>query len=276
MKFPVAFILSAVMVMSAVTASAQRLKGASTPLGPDEQPIYTWYGIYLGPSFNSQGGTFTTSCDCDFTGGAGTGLVAGAIIEHRFRSGLTIGTLVGYEGRGISGRFREIEGVDVASSSGRTYKVPVTYLNEATLSFDMVTMNPYVKSELFGNLFGRAGLSVGYVVSSDLTHTKSLLTPTLTLPDGELAEVRFGENGSGTSTIENGSYADLSSFQIGGTISAGYEIPLVYSKRPWGVDATAVLVPVIQYFLPISQLSLNRGDLRVSTFQFMVELRFNL
>ncbi|MFN6135460.1 MAG: hypothetical protein ACK475_04215 [Bacteroidota bacterium] len=276
MRIPSLLVLSALIALSAVGASAQRLKGSSTPLGPDEKPIYTWYGLYVGPSFNSQGGTFATSCDCDFTGGAGTGLVAGLMVEHRFRSGLTIGTLVGYEGRGISGRFREVEGVVQTSPTGQSYNVPITFLNEATLSFDMVSFNPYVKSSLVGNLFGRAGLSLGYVVSSDLTHTKSLQTPRVTLPDGEVADVVFGENGSGSVTLENGPYADLSSFQIGGTISAGYEIPLARDRRPWGMDVTAVLVPVVQYFIPVTQLSLNNGDLRVSTLQFMLEFRYNL
>lgn len=276
MRIPALLILSAIIAHSAVDASAQRLKGSSTPLGPDEKPTYTWYGLYVGPSFNSQGGKFTTSCDCDFTGGAGTGLVAGLMVEHKFRSGLTVGALLGYEGRGISGRFREVEGVVQTSPSGRSYNVPITFLNEATLSFDLLTFNPYVKTSLFGNLFGRAGLSMGYVVSSDLTHTKSLLTSRVTLPDGELADVVFGENGSGSVTLENGPFKDLSSFQIGGTISAGYEIPLARDRRPWGMDVTAVLVPVVQYFIPVTQLSLNTGDLRVSTFQFMLEFRYNL
>jgi hypothetical protein len=276
MRIPALLILSAIIAHSAVDASAQRLKGSSTPLGPDEKPTYTWYGLYIGPSFNSQGGKFTTSCDCDFTGGAGTGLVAGLMVEHKFRSGLTVGALLGYEGRGISGRFREVEGVVQTSPSGQSYNVPITFLNEATLSFDLLTFNPYVKTSLFGNLFGRAGLSMGYVVSSDLTHTKSLLTSRVTLPDGELADVVFGENGSGSVTLENGPFKDLSSFQIGGTISAGYEIPLARDRRPWGMDVTAVLVPVVQYFIPVTQLSLNNGDLRVSTLQFMLEFRYNL
>jgi hypothetical protein len=198
------------------------------------------------------------------------------MVEHKFRSGLTVGALLGYEGRGISGRFREVEGVVQTSPSGQSYNVPITFLNEATLSFDLLTFNPYVKTSLFGNLFGRAGLSMGYVVSSDLTHTKSLLTSRVTLPDGELADVVFGENGSGSVTLENGPFKDLSSFQIGGTISAGYEIPLARDRRPWGMDVTAVLVPVVQYFIPVTQLSLNTGDLRVSTFQFMLEFRYNL
>ena len=276
MRIALSVILTALVVAASPTMNAQRLKGASTPLGPDEKPIYTWYGAYVGPSFNSQGGRFTTSCDCDFTGGAGSGLAAGLMVEHQFRSGVTIGGLIGYEGRGISGRFREIEGVQQTSSSGRTYNVPITFLNEATLSFDMLSINPYVKTHLAGGLFGRAGVSVGYVLSSDLSHVKTLQTNTVTLPDGEVADVRFGEDGSGSVTLENGPYADLSAFQIGSVIAAGYEIPLARAIRPWGTAVTAVLVPVVQYFLPVTQLSLNNGDLRVSTLQFMLEFRYNL
>jgi len=276
MRIAFTVILSAILVATSTSLYAQRLKGSSTPLGPDEKPVYTWYGAYLGPSFNSQGGQFRTSCDCEFSGGAGTGLVAGFVVEHQFRSGIAIGGLIGYEGRGISGRFREIEGVQQTSSNGQVYNVPITFLNEATLSFDMLSINPYVKTHLLGNLFGRAGLSVGYVLTSDLSHVKTLQTRTVTLPDGETADVRFGEDGSGSVTLENGPYADLSTLQIGGVLAAGYEIPLARTMRPWGSAVTAVLVPVVQYFLPVTQLSLNNGDLRVSTLQFMLEFRYNL
>ena len=270
---PVCF---AVLLLAGATVYGQRLKGASTPLGPDEQPIYTWYGIYVGPSFNSQGGSFVTGCDCPFTGGAGTGMVAGAVIEHQFRSGLVIGGLIGYEGRGISGRFREQEGVQQTSPSGRVYTVPITFLNEATLSFHMITLNPYAKHQLWGNLFGRAGLSAGYVVTSDLKHTKTLETKSTVFPDGEVADVVFGENGSGSVTLEDGPYKNLSSLQLGATLSAGFDIPLAHAKRPWGMDVSAVLVPIIQFYQPFTQLSLNGGDLRVSTLQFLLEFRYNL
>lgn len=266
----------AVLLLEGTAVYGQRLKGSSTPLGPDEQPVYTWYGAYIGPSFNSQGGTFVTDCDCPFTGGAGSGMVAGAVIEHQFRSGLVIGGLIGYEGRGISGRFREQEGVQQASPTGRVYTVPITFLNEATLTFHMVSLNPYAKYHLWGNFFGRAGLSAGYVVSSDLAHTKTLETTTTVFPDGEIADVVFGENGSGSVTLENGPYKNLSSLQLGATLSAGYEIPLAREKRPWGRDVSAVLVPIVQLFQPFTQLSLNGDDLRVSTLQFLLEFRYNL
>ena len=271
-----AMIALAMLVSSGTALHGQRLKGASTPLGPDEQPIYTWYGVYVGPSFNSQGGTFVTDCDCAFTGGAGSGMVAGAVIEHQLRSGLTIGGLIGYEGRGITGRFREQEGVDQTSPSGRVYSVPLTFQNEATLSFHMLSINPYVKYHVSGRLFGRAGISAGYVVASDLVHTKTLETKTTVFPDGEVADVVFGENGSGTVTLENGQYKNLSSLQLGATLAAGYEIVLGRSKRPWGMDVSAVLVPVVQLFQPITQLSVDGGQLRVSTLQFLLEFRYNL
>lgn len=271
-----AMIAFTLLVSTSSVIYGQRLKGASTPLGPDEQPIYTWYGVYVGPSFNSQGGTFVTDCNCAFTGGAGSGMVAGVVIEHQLRSGLTIGGLVGYEGRGITGRFREQEGVEQTSPTGRVYTVPLTFQNEATLSFQMLSVNPYVKYHLAGRLFGRAGISAGYVVASDLTHTKTLETKTTVFPDGEVADVFFGENGSGTVTLENGPYKDLSSLQLGVTLASGYEIVLGRSKRPWGMDVSAVLVPIVQVFQPITQLSVDGGQLRVSTLQFLLEFRYNL
>lgn len=266
----------AFLLFAGSTVYGQRLKGASTPLGPDEQPIYTWYGAYVGPSFNSQGGTYVTDCNCPFTGGAGSGMVAGLVIEHQFRNGLVLGGLLGYEGRGITGRFREREGVQQTSPSGGVYTVPITFTNEATLSFHMLSVNPYVKHHLWGHLFGRVGLSAGYVVSSDLKHTKTLETKSTVFPDGEVADVVFGENGSGTVTLEDGPYKNLSSIQLGATLSTGYEIPLSRAKRPWGMDVSAVLVPIIQIYQPFTQLSLNGSDLRVSTLQFLMEFRYNL
>lgn len=266
----------AILLLDGTAVYGQRLKGASTPLGPDEKPIYTWYGVYVGPSINSQGGTFVTDCNCPFTGGAGTGMVAGLVIEHQFRSGVTIGGLIGYEGRGIVGRFRERESVNQTSPAGRVYAVPISFLNEATLSFDMVSLNPYVKHDIWGRLFGRAGLSVGYVFGSDIMHTKSLASSTVTFPDGEVGDVSFGENGDGSVTLENGPYKGLSKLQLGATLATGYEIPLARAKRPWGMDVAAVLVPILQVFQPFTNLSLDGSDVRVSTLQFMLEFRYNL
>ena len=263
-------------LLSIGSIEAQIIKGSGTPLGPNSDPTYSWLGVYVGPSFNSQGGTFVTDCDCPFTGGAGSGLVAGVMFEHQFRSGLALGALVGYEGRGITGRFRQIDTLTVTSSTGVERRINAMFRHEATLSFDMVTLNPYVKYRIAGRLFGRAGLSMGYVFNSDLVHSVTLdENATRTLNDGETADIRLGENG--VTVFDNGSYKSLSSFQVGATLAAGYEIPLVRrARQAWGTYASAVLMPVIQVYQPITQLSVDGGELRVSMFQVMLEFRYNL
>lgn len=270
--------IAVVLIPSALHAQQKKkIVGSSTPLAPDEKPTSMWFGGYIGPTFASQGGTFTTACDCDFTGGAGTGLAVGLMFEDKTTSKIIIGGQLGYDSRGLTGRFREIEGSEQTSPSGRTYQVPIQFLNEASLSLGVVSASAYAKYAFLGPVYGRVGLNAGYVVASSLVHTKTLESKTVTFPNGELANVFIPGSSNGVVTVQDGPVADLNALQLGMIGALGVDIPIRRVDRKFGPPAvTTYLSPVIQYNYPISTISAQGNNFQLRQLQFFLELRHNL
>lgn len=268
----------AAMLPSVVHAQQKKkIVGSSTPLAPDEKPTSMWFGGYIGPTFASQGGTFTTSCNCEFTGGAGTGLAVGLMVEDKTTSKIIIGGQLGYDSRGLTGRFREIEGSQQTSPSGRTYTVPIQFLNEAAIDLGVVSASAYAKYLFLGQIYGRLGVNAGYVVSSSLVHTKTLETKTVTFPNGELANVFIPGSKDGVVTVQDGAVTNLNPLQIGLIGAIGIDIPVRRVERKFGPPAvTTYLSPVIQYNYPISTISAQGNNFQLRQLQFFLELRHNL
>ncbi len=254
----------AVLVVAQVGAWAQVNVLDSDPIAARKRLVYSQIGGFVGLGANSQGGTIVTGCNCEFTGGGGAGLLVGAQFERLTRSTFTWGMTLGYEGRSVTGQFREIEGVPQTSPAGRTFTVPVTFLNEANVSLAVLTATPYVKYHFFERFYARLGVSVGYVVSSSLEHTKTLETTEVTFPDGETASVSLPDAPDGTYTVENGPVADLQPLQLGIVPGVGLDIRL--SKKMF-------LSPVVQYMLPLTSISAQGTGFSVRSFQFSLEVR---
>lgn len=270
-------LVTAVTVGDLAAQQKKKIVGSSTPLAPDEKPTSTWFGAYVGPTFASQGGTFTTACDCDFTGGAGTGFVGGLMFEDKTTSKIIIGGQLGYDARGLTGRFREIEGSQQTSPSGRTYLVPIEFLNEASIDLDVISASVYAKYLFLGPVYGRVGATAGYVVSSSLVHTKALQTQTVTFPNGELANVALPGARDGVVTVQDGPVPDLNPFQMGLIGAIGVEIPVRRVERKFGPPAvTTYLSPVIQYHFPITNITAQGNSFQLRQMQFFLELRHNI
>ena len=272
--------LFTVLALVPTTMQAQQKKkivGSSTPLAPDEKPTSMWFGGYVGPTFASQGGTFTTNCNCEFSGGAGTGFAVGLIIEDKTTSKIIIGGQLGYDTRGLTGRFREIEGSQQTSPSGRTYTVPIQFFNEASLSLDVLSASAYAKYAFLGPVYARVGANAGYVVGSSLIHTKSLETKTVTFPNGEVANVTIPGATDGMVTVQDGPVAELNPLQLGLIGAIGLEIPIRKVERKFAPPAvTTYLSPVIQYQFPITNISAQGNSFQLRQLQFFLELRHNL
>ena len=240
----------------------------SDPIRARKLIVYDMWGAYVGPSFNSQGGTFTTDCDCEFTGGASTGIAIGGMFEKLTRSGLQWGVMAGYENRSIEGRFREIEGVvQRAPSNGQAYTVPIEFLNVGSLSLHYLTATPYVKYTVFNALFARAGAGLSYIFSNNLTHTKSLVSDSVTFPNGERASVSIPGEPDGEVVLQDGPIPEVNALQISLTAAVGAELRL--SKRMF-------LSPVLQYSYPFTVISGGGEGYSVRAFQLLVEARFIL
>lgn len=239
----------------------------SDPLSARKLIVYDEVGGYGGLSFNTQGGTIVTNCNCEFQGGAGTGFVIGALFERLTRSRLIWGVALGYENRSIEGRFREIEGVvQRAPASGTEYTVPLEFSNIANVNLGYISAIPYLKYTAFDFLFLKAGGTLSYVISSNLTHTKVLMSDTVRFPNGESASVSLpGAGGSNSFVLENGPIKGLQGFQFGLLFGGGFDI------RP---SKTLYLSPVIQYIVPITSISSSAGNFSSKALQILLECRF--
>ncbi|MBK6291164.1 MAG: outer membrane beta-barrel protein [Ignavibacteria bacterium] len=259
---PLILILACFLAMGTLHAQVNVMD--SDPIAARKRLVYSQVGAFVGLGSTTQGGTFTTDCNCDFTGGAGAGFVAGLMFERLTRSQFTWGVTLGYDSRGLTGRFREEEGVVQTSPSGRSFTVPITFLNEAQLDLNVLTAMPYVKHHFFDLFFARLGASVGYVFSSGLSHTKTLETETVTFPNGEVATVSL-PGGEGTSvSLQNGPLADLNSVQLGIVAGVGMEIRL--SKKMF-------LSPTVQFLFPVTSISAQGAGFSVRSLQFSAEVR---
>jgi len=257
-------LIAIVILVSGSIANSQVNVLDSDPIAARKRLVYSQLGGYVGIGFNGQGGTFTTACNCEFNGGAGTGLAAGLMFERLTRSEFTWGIAAGYENRSINSRFREVEGVVQTSPGGKEYTVPLTFLNEANLNLSLFTATPYVKYEFLNFFYARLGVSLGYVFSSGLSHVKTLESSTVTFPNGETGSVNIPGSNDGSVLLEDGPVKDLRAFQLGLMFGVGKDIRL--SKKVF-------LSPIIQYLLPITTIGANSTSFTVRSLQISVEVR---
>lgn len=262
-------ILVIVTALASVTAlQAQRNVLESDPLRARVLLVYDQFGVFVGLSNNMQGGTFTTECNCDFVSGGGSAFMGGIVYERLTRSRLTWGSTLGFENRSLSARFQEIEGLLQRSpASGKEYNVPVTFRNTGEASLSYLTLTPFLKYDLFGVIMLRAGPALSYIFSSNIKHTKELVSQTVTLPGGEVATVTLpGQNGTSV-VLEDGAIPQLNAFQISASLAIGADIRL--SKKVF-------LAPVLQYLQPFTTVS-ERGDgFTIRSLQLLVEARMIL
>jgi len=254
------------MIAGVVPAYGQRNVLESTPLAARRQYVYSLLGAYVGLANNLQNGVFSTSCDCEFTGGAGAAFTAGIIYEKYTRSELTYGVSVGYEGRGVTSRFQEVEGLmQTSPSTGRLYEVPVSFRNTAQVSLGMLTVMPFVKYHVFKKLWLRAGPGFSLVVNDRITHDKELLTTDVMLPGGERAAVRLQDVEGTSLRLEDARIADLTPFQISANLAAGLDVK---------VSKTFYLAPVVQYSFPFTTISGRGTNYSIRSVQLLVEGKF--
>jgi hypothetical protein len=261
-------ILGLCVLGASIAATAQTNVLDSDPLRARKKIVYDQIGAYFGPSFNSQTGTIVTDCNCEFTGGAQTGLTAGVMFERLTRSTIRWGVTLGYELRSVEGQFTEIEGVvQRAPSNGQEYVVPITFSNVATASLGYLSLQPYLKYDFWDVLFVRAGANVSYVISSNLMHVKTLESDSVTFPNGETAAVSLPGDEDGSVVLQDGPIPDLNSLQFGVSGAIGMDIRL--SKELY-------LSPVAQYILPLTSVSSFGSGFSVQAFQLFLEARWIL
>lgn len=261
-------LLVLILTLTSGMVHAQRNILQSDPLGPRGKYVYDQLGAFAGVTFNSQGGTFTTNCNCVFSGGAGTGFTGGLMYEYFSRTTLSWGATLAYDNRGMEARFLEDEGLTQQSpTTGRSYKVPVRFRHIGQTSLSYLTLSPYMKYSFFKKLMVRVGPALSYILDANLRHTKELVSETVVLPGGEEATVRLSGQDGTSVVLEDGDIPELNPLQF--SISGAVGIELRPSKK-------LILMPLLQYIHPLTTIS-GRGDaFTVRALQLQIEARFIL
>lgn len=253
-----------VLLFAATAGTAQVNVLDSDPIAARKRLVFSQLGGFAGIGGVMQGGTITTDCQCDFNGGGGTQFVIGGVFERLTRSQLIWGVALGYDRRGLTGQFSEIEGVAQRSPSGREFTVPMTFLNEAELALDVITVMPYLKLKPFGPVFLRVGGSIGYVISSSLVHRKTLKTSEVVFPNGEVATAELTGVDGNSVVLQDGPVSELQPLQLGVFGAVGVDISL--SKK-------VIMSPMLQYFQPLTTISAQGTGFSVRSLQFLLEVR---
>jgi hypothetical protein len=258
----------AVLVMMQGAVTAQRNVLQSDPLRVRVKMVYDQLGAFMGLGFNNQGGTFTTDCNCAFTGGAGTGFTGGIVYEYFSRTTLTWGATLAYDNRGMESRFQEIEGLKQQSpTTGRTYTVPIAFRHIGETSLSYLTLTPFMKYSFFNTVMVRVGPAISYILDANIRHTKELVSESIVLPSGEDAVVRLPGQDGNSVVLEDGPIPDLHPLQFSLSAAVGVEF------RP---AKKLILTPLLQYIHPLTTVS-DRGDaFSVRALQLQFEARFIL
>jgi hypothetical protein len=252
----------------------------ASPLKPDlNKPDRL--GAILGFSALRQQGSFTVDCNCDaFTGGGGWGLLLGAFYEGSTISSVTWGIQVGYNHREIDARYLLNEDTTLSSSDGKSVfkNIEIPFRHTSNVSLSALFTQPYVKWFPLGQkVFLRLGAAANIVISSNKNFHKILLTNSVILPNDDVVRIELDRAAiearkmkmasENDVIIQDGPMTDINTFQLALQPALGLELRV--GKR-------MLLVPVIEYSIPVNGLSNKDTDFRLQELHFIFELHVQL
>jgi len=271
-------ILIGIICMFASALHAQILSGG-TNLAPGAPPAMI--GIELGLGSHQQLGTLEASCRCEFGSGSGTGFLAGLLFELPLDYEFTVGLGVKFDFKKTSSTTNVVDTATVHYSTNDSYAQGYLPLErDGSVKETFLTLAPFLRYELARNgPFVQVGPGIGFLLSSDFTHTRILNSTSVTLTDPntgqktQIDNVRF-ENGTRTETLQTGKIVSASGTRISALATLGWNI---------SVGDNAVIAPMITYDFPFTpvrpdtQIEENGSQgWKLTTLFFSVGLKYKL
>ncbi len=240
-----------------------------SPLKPGKFHTQRETGIYFGTGLNIQSGSFLTACDCPaFEDGTGFGWKLGLLYEQDITPVLQIGAALGINQLGVTASYQYNKDRVFTTDVGGTVisdTVPILFRQQAETQFLNFDLMPYFKWTATDFFFVRLGFNVAFNIGSNITHSEEILQTTVKLPStGEIVEVTF-EDGSTKVIVEDNEFPDIVSPQFYIVPAVGFNIQL---------STNIFLSPVFDYSLPLTELSGNDTNFKVSNWRFVAELRW--
>lgn len=261
-------IVLACFLLSAVMTVAQE----ASPLGPDNRfPTKHNFGLFIGLGQNIQRGVIHPKCpSCEFEQGNKFGFTAGLLYDYKFREDMYLGATLEYNYLGIDAYFREIEShlVEFDSPAGTkiSERANVRYQHEANVDIHNLAIMPYFKYEPVSFMFLRLGFGVGYNLTTDILHRKTLDQKLIKLSNGEVATGKIPQL-SRNSIVEDGELAGASAFQMYISPAVGFNLKL---------GEKLSFSPILSYSKALMNISSNGNNPMVDYWRLFFELRIDI
>lgn len=258
------------------TISASAQGGTDEELSSPIDPVSTFYPFRLGgvlgagPAIQS-GELKTTVCDCPaFIGGGGYSMLGGLVGEYYLSESIGVGFLLTLDFRSIDALYREYEAVSLTQvATNETIMQRVQFRHTATVSATALALSPFVKLHPFKKLFIRTGPIFNFGISSSLRHEKELLDRVVRLPNGEEAEISLDR---GDPRVFSSTKALIQESDLPKLAN-----PVLFWNFAAGIDINAgrrtVLTPLVQYSVPLGDLSSSGDKFRISNWSIMAEVK---
>ncbi|MCC6845658.1 MAG: hypothetical protein LC116_10540 [Bacteroidetes bacterium] len=269
------FLATAVFILL-FTALAQAQGGADEELSSPIDPMSTFYPFRLGGVLGAgpavqNGELKTTACDCPtFIGGGGYSMLGGLAGEYYLDESIATGLLLTIDFRSIDALYREYEAVPLMqSSTGEIITQRVQFRHSATVSTTALAVNPFVKFHPFKKIFVQTGPSFNFGISSSLRHEKELLDHIVRLPNGEDAEISLDRSDPRVFSATKALIQDSELPKL--------KNPMLFWNFAAGIDINAgrktVLTPLVQYSVPLGELSSSGDKFSISNWAVMAEVK---
>lgn len=223
--------------------------------------------VGFGPTWQS--GQYFAGCG-QFTVGAGLNPLIALSVDRPLTKNLFIEGMIGYQGRSITSTYTSKDTVALMTSTSGIRYVDVDFENKGTGSFSYVFFLPSIKYYIFKGLFVGLGANAGLLLSKSTQYTKTILSKSVEIPEVGLAEVSYAEQESSdpySRVFPAETRDDASGLALDGVAYIGAEFNLSGKWR---------LLPRVLYTLPLTEVLPSPENLKLSTLQIMVGVRYEL
>ena len=263
----------ALLLLLAASPIRAQILSRGDLFGPGAPP--PMIGIELGLGSHMQSGTFQAICQCEFASGSGNGFLGGLLFELPVSYEWTFGFGIKFDFKNFTtSRVIHDTAVITYVEKDSIASGPFGFTRIGSVKETFLVLAPFIRYEFFRNgPFVQAGPGIGFLLSSNFTHTRELNSSTITLDNGQvITNVRF-ENGTRSETLESGKIINAATARISALVTAGWDIP---------VGDNAVIAPMITYDFPFTTVRPNfvgingAADWKISTLYFSIGLKYKL
>jgi hypothetical protein len=238
--------------------------GAERPPGGEDDilrpvPWSMHVGPFAGAAWVVSEGRFTTLCDCEYEDGSGLGLQLGAFADYPLTKSLSVLATLGYHR--LSATYEKSQQrLEYVPVSGGGDFMWVDFDLETVLSLSVIEIGVAAKWDLpVQGLYIAAGPEIGLIVDDNIEETERIRTAGLTYDTNGRTEQVFMDDDL------DRYYADPSTVRLGLAARLGYILP---------IHERLAIAPELMMSLPLSPVTSDHGNWKLSAWQFNVYLRF--